>query len=116
MADSPLVSHEVFRSVPFPFADDKFPPNLGAVVQRTVADGSMPALTVVHDTDGDWSVLDGVNDPNLPDACGVHAIARIAEKDPSIAETATLAPGFAAYRDSPDEPWIIEPFEYEDDE
>jgi hypothetical protein len=110
------MAHEVFRSVPFPFTDGKFPHNLGAVVQRTVADGALPALTVIHDTDGDWSVLDGVNDPNLPDACGVFAIAHLAEADPAVAETATLAPGFAAYRETPDEPWFIEPFDYDEEE
>ncbi|MGP4001972.1 hypothetical protein [Streptomyces sp. 8N706] len=106
--------HEVVRTVAFPFPGNRFPGNLGAVVQRTVADGVLPALTVVHDTDGDWLVGDGVNDPNLPDACAVHCIARLVEADPSLAETATLPSGYAAYRDGPGQPWVVEPFSYED--
>jgi hypothetical protein len=54
--------------VPFPFPDSPFPPQLGAVVQRTVADGVLPALTVIHTADNSWIVLDGVNDPNADDA------------------------------------------------
>ncbi|MFF3762538.1 hypothetical protein ACFYYR_00345 [Streptomyces sp. NPDC001922] len=106
--------HELFRTVAFPFPEGRFPRDLGAVVQRTVAEGDLPALTVVHDTDGDWLVGDGVNDPNLPGACIVHCLVHLAEADPSLAETATLPPGYAAYRDGPDQPWSIEPFSYED--
>ncbi|WP_432096935.1 hypothetical protein [Streptomyces sp. bgisy100] len=106
--------HELFRTVTFPFPEGRFPRDLGAVVQRTVAEGDLPALTVVHDTDGDWLVGDGVNDPNLPGACIVHCLVHLAEADPSLAETASLPAGYAAYRDGPDQPWSIEPFSYED--
>ncbi|GAA4483610.1 hypothetical protein GCM10023191_005420 [Actinoallomurus oryzae] len=108
--------HEVFRTVPFPFADGRFPHNLGAVIQRTVAEGTMPALTVVHDKDGGWMVGDGINDPNLPGACGVYCIAHVAEDDPTVQETATLPPGYAAYRDAPGQSWSVEPFTYEDED
>jgi hypothetical protein len=93
-----------------------FPADLGAVVQRTVASGSLPARVVVHDPDGDWLVGDGVNDPNVPDACGVYCIAHIAEMNPAVAETASLPPGFAAYREMPGQPWMIEPFTFADDD
>ncbi|MFI1965424.1 hypothetical protein ACH429_15145 [Streptomyces pathocidini] len=107
--------HEVFRTAPFPFPGDRFPEGLGAVVQRTVAEGLLPALTVVHDTEGDWLVGDGANDPNLPDACQVHCLAHLAEADPAIAETATLPPGHAAYREGPGSPWVVRPFAYEEE-
>jgi hypothetical protein len=107
--------HLVYRTAPFPFPEDRFPDGLGAVVQRTVADGTLPALAVVHDADGDWLVGDGVNDPNLPDACGLYCMTHVADADPAVAETATLPPGHAAYRDAPGRPWVVEPFTYEDD-
>jgi hypothetical protein len=108
--------HDVFRTVPFPFPGGSFPHDLGAVVQRTVSGGLLPALDVVHAADGSWMVGDGVNDPNQPDACGVHCLAHLAEADPSIGETATLPPGFAAYRDAVGAPWHFQPFAFTDEE
>ncbi|MFF1873199.1 hypothetical protein [Kitasatospora herbaricolor] len=107
-------SHPVLRQVPFPFTDGRFPHDLGAVVQRTVAEGHLPALVVVHDSDGDWMVGDGVNDPNLPDASGVYCLASLVQDDATLADTAALQPGFAAYRDGPGLPWTIEPFSFDD--
>ncbi|WP_143094367.1 hypothetical protein [Streptacidiphilus jiangxiensis] len=92
-----------------------FPPNLGAVVRRTVANGELPALVVIHDPDGDWLVGDGINDPNIPDACGIYCLAHVAEMDPAITETAGLRSGFAAYRDDAGQPWKVEPFAFEDE-
>ncbi|MFF7994740.1 hypothetical protein ACFZDG_33830 [Kitasatospora xanthocidica] len=109
-------SHPVVRQARFPFPDGRFPRDLGAVVQRTVAEGRLPALVVVHDSDSDRLIGDGINDPNLPDASGVYCLACLVEEDSSISETADLQPGFAAYRDEPGLPWTIEPFRYEDDE
>jgi hypothetical protein len=54
--------------VPFPFPDGQFPSELGAVIQRTVLDGTEPARVVIHADEGGWLVGDGVNDPNLPGA------------------------------------------------
>jgi len=56
------------RDVPFPFPDGRFPASLGAVVQRTVASGELPALVVIHDDENDWLVGDGVNDPDADSA------------------------------------------------
>ncbi|MFE6747345.1 hypothetical protein ACFVGM_15935 [Kitasatospora purpeofusca] len=108
--------HPVVQHAPFPFPDGRFPRNLGAVVQRTVAEGHLPALVVIHDDEGDWLIGDGVNDPNLPDASGIYCISCIAEHDPSVSETADLQPGSAAHRDGPGLPWTVRPFSYEDDE
>jgi hypothetical protein len=50
------MSREVFRHLAFPFPDDVFPDELGAVVQQTVLDGSMPAILVVHTDENSWLV------------------------------------------------------------
>ncbi|MFF2078381.1 hypothetical protein ACFVXG_26950 [Kitasatospora sp. NPDC058162] len=109
-------SHPVVRQASFPFPDGRFPRDLGAVVQRTVAEGRLPALVVVHDSDGDWLIGDGINDPNLPGASGLYCLSCLVEEDASLSETACLQPGSAAYRDGPGLPWTIEPFRYEDGE
>ncbi|MEU4297203.1 hypothetical protein [Kitasatospora aureofaciens] len=109
-------SHPVVRHAPVPFPDGRFPPDLGAVVQRTVAEGRMPALVVIHDGEGDWLIGDGVNDPNLPGSSDVYCIACTTENDPSLSELAGLPPGFAAFRDGPGLPWTVEPFSYDDEQ
>lgn len=107
--------HEVFRIVPFPFPDGRFPHELGAVVQKTVFAGQLPALSVIHAADGGWMIGDGVNDPNVPGACAVHCLAHIADLDPAISMTAALAPGYAAYREAVGDPWAVAPFDFDDD-
>jgi hypothetical protein len=101
------VTHEVFRHVEFPFPDGRFPPNLGAVVQRTVVDGTEPAREVIHTADNTWIVGDGVNDPNLPGAALVACVAPIARVDPAVAELAALPAGHIAERAGIGEPWTI---------
>ena len=59
---------EMFRSLPFPYPEDEFPAELGAVVQLTVLRGEEPAREVVHAQDGSWLLGDRVNDPNVPGA------------------------------------------------
>jgi hypothetical protein len=54
---------EMFQRLPFPFDGDEFPAALGAVIQRTVLDGSEPAREVIHTPDGSWLVGDGISDP-----------------------------------------------------
>jgi hypothetical protein len=109
-----IVAHEVFRHVPFPFPEGKFPAQLGATVQRTVADGELPALTVIHTADNSWIFLDGANDPNLDGACVVDAIAHLVEDDPSLAVTARLDVGHRADRERVGEAWEAFPYEMED--
>jgi hypothetical protein len=43
---------EMFQRLPFPFDADEFPAALGAVIQRTVLEGSEPAREVIHTPDG----------------------------------------------------------------
>jgi len=108
------VAHEVFRDLPFPFPDGRFPRELGAVVQRTVSDGELPALTVIHTPDNSWIVLDGVNDPNLDGACIVDALVHLVEDDPSLAVTARLPIGHRADREHAADRWQSFPYEPED--
>jgi hypothetical protein len=96
------------RLLPWPFANDVFPPQLGAVVQRTVVDGSLPALLVGHGEDGSWYVGDGTNDPNKPGACVATHLSHAIERSSSIASLAGLPPGHEAKRRFPGDPWEIE--------
>ena len=96
-----------FGTSPFPFADDRFPGSLGAVVQRTVLSGEFPAREVVHAPDGSWLIGDGVHDPNLPDASIVTHIWHAISTNSSIADLATLPPGHIARRPGPRQPWTI---------
>jgi hypothetical protein len=102
------VAQEVFRDLPFPFEGDRFPDNLGAVVQRTVLSGEMPALEVIHTADNAWLVGDGVNDPNERGACVVACIWHVIEFNSSVASLARLPPGFIAWRDAPGVAWRTE--------
>jgi hypothetical protein len=97
----------MFRDFPWPFHGGAFPRGLGAVVQRTVIDGSLPALLVLHALDGSWAIGDGMNDPNLPGASMATHIWHAIERNTSIAGLANLAPGHEARRASPGEPWVV---------
>ena len=106
---------EMFRDLPFPFDNDQFPPQLGAVVQRTVAERREPAREVIHTEDNSWVVGDGVNDPNLPGAATVLHIQHVIQADPSLAELASLPLGHIAKRDQPGRPWVIAVVEWPDE-
>lgn len=98
---------EVFRHLPFPYPDGRFPRELGAVVQVTVLTGRRPALEVVHTPDGSWLVGDGVDDPNLPGASVVTHLAHAVERNGSIAGLATMPPGSIARRAAPGSAWVV---------
>jgi hypothetical protein len=87
--------------------------NPPAVVQHTVARGELPALVVIHDEEDYWLVGDGIGDPNLPDACGLYHLAHVVELDPTVAVTMALPQGYAARRDSAEEEWRVEPWNYD---
>lgn len=103
------------RQVPWPFPNDEFPADLGAVVQRTVLDGELPALMVAHAEDGSWMVGDGVTDPNESGATVATHISHVVERDPSVAALASLPPGRRADRDASGGMWVMSDFAYEDD-
>ena len=99
------------REYPWPFEDEQFPPDLGVVAMRTVLDGDMPVLQVIHAPDDWWGFADGVNSPNGDASQGVH-IAHVLDRDPALSELATLPPGFQADRDDDSSPWVISAFSY----
>lgn len=101
------------RALPFPYAGNVFPPELGAVVQRTVLDGREPARIVIHDADGDWAIGDGVNDPSLPGACLVTHIEHVVAADPTIASLAYMPAGHQAERATPREEWTVTRHRYD---
>jgi hypothetical protein len=106
---------EMHQFLPWPFPDGEFPQNLGALIQKTVANGDLPALYVVHTPDSGWVVADGVNDPNVPGACQAMHIWHAIERNSSIRKLADLPPGWAAERNQPGDEWRRIPFAYEDE-
>lgn len=89
-----------------------FSSDVYAIVQKTVIEGKLPALFVIHDDEGDWLVGDGVNDPNLEGASGFYHISHVVGLDRSIAETAVLPVGHVARRESGESPWTVSRFSY----
>lgn len=106
---------DMMRRVPWPFPEDRFPDDLGAAVQRTVLEGSLPALFVAHAADGDWMVGDGVNDPNEPGSTVATHMRHVVARDTGVDALATLPPGRRADRQSAADPWVVSDFTYEDD-
>lgn len=105
-------SAEMDRHIPFPFPGNAFPATLGAVVQRTVLDQIEPARLVIHDIDGDWAIGDGVNDPNLPNACLATHIVHVLSLDPTLADLAALPPGHQAVRGTLADEWQVSAHSY----
>jgi hypothetical protein len=101
---------EMDQFVDFPFPDNRFPSRLGAVIQRTVLGGRLPARYVAHTDDNSWLVSDSITDPNEKGASVAAHIRHVVDRDPSIEQLATMPPGFHARRASIEQPWEIEPF------
>ena len=101
---------EIFRRRPFPFDGNVFPQDLGAVVMKSVLDGRLPALQVVHTPDNAWAIADGLHDPNEPGACEVAHIWHVLAIDRSLIELSTLPIGYQADREARGVPWIISKF------
>ncbi|MFF7127261.1 hypothetical protein [Streptomyces sp. NPDC008240] len=98
--------------VTWPYPDGIFPQRLLAIVQRTVADGSL-ALMVIHDDEEDWLLSDGLHNPNTDGASIVCHLDHVLGLDPSLATLASLPPGHVAERSHQDEPWSIRSWTYE---
>lgn len=106
------MSREMIRRMPFPFPDGRFPPELGAVIQRTVLDGLEPAREVIHDAENDWVVGDGITDPNRPGASVASHIGHVVQRNSSVAALASLPLGHIATRPGPGAPWTIAEHHY----
>jgi hypothetical protein len=107
--------NEMFQARPWPFEGNRFPRDLGAVVMKTVLNEGRPVLQFVHSPDNSWLLADGVNDPNASGACIATHLRHVLEMDSSLEELASLPIGYQANRKALGEPWVIEPFSYEDD-
>jgi hypothetical protein len=105
----------MFRDLPWPYENDAFPAQLGAVIMNTVLDGDLPALQIVHFADNSWAIADGVNDPNEPDACVATHIWHAVEQNSSLAALASLPPGYQANREAVGEAWVVSEFIDDDD-
>ncbi|MFE6889255.1 hypothetical protein [Streptomyces sp. NPDC057694] len=99
----------------WPYQGGAFPEGLLAIVQRTVSEGQFPALTVIHDDEDDWLISDDVHDPNEDGASAVQHLRHALALDPSLAELATMRPGYVAHRTSVTAPWEISEWAYADD-
>ncbi|WP_330264182.1 hypothetical protein [Streptomyces griseorubiginosus] len=98
----------------WPFEGEVFPQGLLAVVQKTVSAGEFPALTVIHDDEGDWLVSDGVHDPS-DGASKLRHLHHVVDLDPSLARLATMPPGHVAWRATRHDVWTIEEWTYPDE-
>jgi hypothetical protein len=104
--------HVMYRQVQWPFPDDEFPDELGALVMRSILDEGVPVLQVVHFPDNSWAVADGVHDPNEPGACIATHLRHVLERDPTVGELATLPIGSQADRAAVEERWLVSPFSW----
>jgi hypothetical protein len=107
-AGDPPEPGEMRFDIPWPFPNNRFPDDLGAVVMNSVLDGHRPALQVVHFETGDWGVADGTATPRVRNLTATH-LRHVLDRDPTLAELATMEPGYQADRDAVGEPWLISP-------
>jgi hypothetical protein len=83
------------------------PPNCAVITLRQIVDGSEPILNVVHDADDHgWQFLT-LADAREEDA-SVVGLGEIVKLDPSVLEVADIAPGWRAWRQSPEHDWVRE--------
>lgn len=68
----------------------------------------LPALQVVHFEDWYWGVADAIDSPTVRNVTGTH-LRHVLDRDPTIAELATMQPGYQADRDAVGDPWVISP-------
>ncbi len=88
---------------PWPFPD---PPSTGVFTTDRIHTEASEILGVVHDHDGDWMFLDG-DDVTADDGVLVH-LEHIVGEHPDVAEVGDLPVGWAAWRESPAQPWVRE--------
>jgi hypothetical protein len=105
-----LVAAEMERFVGFPFPNERFPDELGAVVQRSILEGAQPVRYVGHTPENEWCLSDGVTDANAPGASIAVHIRHVIERDATLEPLASLPVGFQAERESVDDPWRITQF------
>lgn len=75
---------------------------------RFVLDEDGPVLIVLHRHDGGWEFLCGTTEK--PKDAREILLGEAVELDPRLLEVADLPAGWRAFRDSPEAPWMQEPF------
>jgi hypothetical protein len=86
----------------------KEPAETRAYTTRFVLDKDFPILIVLHQHDGSWEFLCGTTE-KAKDAREIF-LGEAVELDSRLREVADLPVGWRAYRDSPEAPWMQEPF------
>lgn len=82
------------------------PRNCAAISLRQIVTEGAPVLLVSHDeNDHGWQFLDGSETPSSADAV-IVSMSRVVESDPTLFELADLPPGWRAWRESVNEPWV----------
>ena len=83
------------------------PAKCAVITLRQIVDGSEPILHVVHDADDHgWQFL--TLDDVRPDDASVVGLGEIVDIDPTVLEVGDIAPGWRAWRQSPEYDWIRE--------
>ncbi len=86
----------------WPFPDD---PSLAVITLKRIVFGDAPVLSVKHDTDGMWQFLDC--EPCVEEDAAMVGLAEMVERYPELTEAAMLPMGFAAIRETVEEPWQL---------
>lgn len=85
------------------------PENCAVISLRQIIHEGASILLVTHDEDDHgWQFLDGSEEPDPSDGV-IVCFSHIVDSDPSLFELADLPPGWLAWRQSPNDPWIREP-------
>jgi hypothetical protein len=87
---------------PFPEA-----PDTSAFTTKRIAFERYPVLYVVHDSDGDWQFLDGL-DVTAEDIALVH-LAHVVGANAGLVQLADLPPGWEAFRQTESGSWTRRP-------
>jgi hypothetical protein len=92
------------------------PPNCAVITEKDVIENNAPIVLVTHDADDHgWQFLGPGDDLKVEDA-RVVALSEVSELDPTVLEVARIAPGWRAWRRSPEHSWIMEPNPKDDKE
>ena len=98
--------------LPWPFDQA---PNVAAVTSTHITKQRLPILLVTHYADDEsWGFQSGL--PVTTADAQIVAMKTIVEMDPTVAEIASLAPGYSAVRESVGGKWMVSKDEWHHDE
>lgn len=88
---------------------EPFDPNLGVNACKHVLDDGKPVEVVFHSGEDDWQFLCGADHSSLPPtAFDIVCVWHLIERQPELARTVTLEPGWLAEVDE-DGRWVRSP-------